>query len=124
MARKIYKDRHDQFPKKSKGKYKQITELIGFTNMSDKANMIWKNSLIKGSSRSRFLRVFNKLEQVRNLCAHARFSYELDAKYPPKELGELIELAKDLKKKLVEAIENNRQKLGEALLNDLTKKDE
>ena len=67
-------------------------------------------------------KVFQKLEDIRNDCAHSSFKQELEEKYPPKELGELIELTKDLNKKLVAAIENNRPKESKKRGNELLKR--
>jgi hypothetical protein len=44
--------------------------LIECTYLMDKANMIWKRSLIPAESRSEVLGFFHTLEEVRNKCAH------------------------------------------------------
>lgn len=114
-TRGLYKERHGHRPKKIKGKYKELEELIECTFISDKANMIWKNRLIRASSRKSVLGFFHSLEKIRNLCAHAHYKYELEEKFSPKRLGEFVETARDMKKNLVDALEENRVKEREAV---------
>ena len=113
MARAIYKKRHGHPPKKIKGKY-ALNEFIECTYLIDKANMIWKNRLIRASSRKSVLGFFHRLDEIRDLCAHAHFEYELEEKFPRKRFREFMETARDMKKNLVEAVEENRVKESKA----------
>ncbi len=120
MARALYKKRHGHSPKKhkgkgkygakNKGKYLALKELIECTYLSDKANMIWKNRLIRASSRKSVLRFFHRLDEIRDLCAHAHFKYELEEKFPRERFGEFIETARGMSKNLFEAVAENRVK--------------
>ncbi len=115
MARAVYKKRHGHPPKKIKGKYTALKELIECTYLSDKANMIWKNRLIRASSRKSVLGFFHRLEEIRDLCTHPRLKFDLAEELPPESLGTFVDEAMVMKKNLVEAVEENRVKEGAAI---------
>ena len=134
-AQKLYKLRSRHPSKEIKVKVESIKGLIECTSFCDKKTMILKNDLVEWNVQDNvdylgqrpmeittskcFSEIFQKLEKIRDRCAHTGFKNELSEKYPPEVLGKLIELTKDLKKKLAKAIEYNLPKEGDALLNTL-----
>ena len=134
-AQKLYKLRSRHPSKEIKVKVESIKGLIECTSFCDKKTMILKNDLVEWNVQDNvdylgqrpmeittskcFSEIFQKLEEIRDRCAHTGFKNELSEKYPPEVLGKLIELTKDLKKKLAKAIEYNLPKEGDALLNTL-----
>ncbi len=97
------------------GKDPPLADLIECTYLSDKANMIWKSRLISASSRKSMLGFFKKLEEIRDSCAHPRANFDLAEKLPPKTLRSFVNAAEEMKKTLLEAIEENRIKEWETI---------
>src|SRR6266481_2888062 len=65
-AKEIFEKRHGKEPNSPL----ELRELINCTQFCDKGTILWKQRLVEVRSRGELQGTFNKLERVRNQCAH------------------------------------------------------
>lgn len=105
-AAELYELRHGQAPAKDADEYRDVVELIGCTNLTDKRNMIWGAKLATGSRRE-ILGVFQKLEDLRNMCAHPGYERRLPEKFSQERLIETVDAAKRMNDSLRQSYEQH-----------------
>lgn len=105
-AAQFYELRHDKAPAIVPGEYRTVVELIGCTYLTDKGNMIWKAKLATGSRRE-ILGVFQKLKELRNMCAHPGSERRLLAEFSRERLIETVNAAKRMNDSLRQSYEQH-----------------
>jgi hypothetical protein len=104
-AIEVYRHRYGCEPEPPK----RIDRLIDCTQLADKATMIWKTKLIsQPSSRSELLGFFQRLEEIRNYCAHPQRSDSFRDPIPKQKLSRFINDTKSMRNVLNEALIKHR----------------
>jgi hypothetical protein len=75
---------------------RSVARLLQCTQLTDKATMIWKQSLLAPANRSEVLGIFRDLQKIRDWCAHPGNESNLLREFPAERLVQLAASAKHL----------------------------
>jgi hypothetical protein len=109
----LFKLRHNRDPSFEDNKFRlkpmapDIEVLIGYTQLADKATMIWKLKLIQSGSRSEILGFFHDLMEIRDRCAHP-VMYDRLALVAKDRLAAFVTSAVGMRAEIAKALGTNR----------------